>query len=173
MVKFFAVLFATCLLAVTFSASAAETKVMLSDVHICCKSCVSDIETHLKEVKGITYTVNKEGGTVALVAQDTASAQAGVDALATAGYHGKSDSKEVMMKDSAAPEGKVAKAEVSNIHNCCGKCTTAIEKAVKAVPGVKELTLKPKATTFEVTGDFDAKALAKALNDAGFQATVK
>jgi len=33
-------------------------------------------------------------------------------------------------------------------------------------------TAKPRSTTFEVTGDFHADALVKALNDAGFSAQV-
>lgn len=175
MKKFFAVALATVLFAASsFTAFGAETKVLVSDVHICCKACVGGIEKALKDVKGVKYTVDKDKGSVALVADDTASAQAALDALAGAGFQGKSDSKDVAMKDnSGAPAGKVATLEVSNIHNCCGKCTEAIDKAVKAVAGVKDTTIKAKQTTFTVTGDFEAKALVKALNDAGFHATVK
>jgi copper chaperone CopZ len=173
--KHVAVLFAVVLFAASsLSVSAAETKVLVSNVHICCKACVDGINKALTGVKGVKSTVDKDNGTVALVADDTASAQAAVDALEGAGYYGKTDSKDVVMKDtSGAPAGKVAKLEVSNIHNCCGKCTTAIDKAIKAVPGVKDTTAKAKVTEFTVTGDFEAKAVVKALNDAGFQATVK
>ena len=34
-------------------------------------------------------------------------------------------------------------------------------------------TAKPKADTFDVTGDFDAAELVKALNAAGFHVKVK
>ena len=173
--KHSSVLFAVVLFAATsFTTFAGETKVLVSNVHICCKNCVDGITKALADVKGVKADVSKEKGTVALTAESTESAQAAVDALAGAGYHGTTDSKDVMMKDnSGAPAGKVAKLEVSGIHNCCGKCNTAIEKAVKAVAGVKETTAKAKVTTFEVTGDFDAKAVVKALNDAGFHAMVK
>ncbi|HLX60239.1 MAG TPA: cation transporter [Planctomycetota bacterium] len=161
-------------IASTMSAFSAETKVVVSDMHICCKSCVAAIDKTLKDVKGVKYTVDQSKDSVTLMADDTASAQAAVDALAGAGFQGKSDNKDVAMKDnSGAPDGKVAKLEVSNIHNCCGKCTEAIDKAVKGVTGVKESTVKPKVNSFTVTGDFEAKALVKALNDAGFHVTVK
>ena len=39
--------------------------------------------------------------------------------------------------------------------------------------GVTGDTARPRATTFEVTGDFDAAALVKALNAAGFSARVE
>ena len=41
------------------------------------------------------------------------------------------------------------------------------------VEGVKEDTAKAKQDTFEVTGDFDAEALVKALNAAGYHVKVK
>src|SRR6185295_2991863 len=109
-----------------------------------------------------------------ITAKDAASAQKAVDALAAAGYHGKTDNAEIVMKDnSGAPEGKVTRLEITGIHNCCDACTEDIEKAVKGVAGVKSDTAKAKVTTFAVEGDFDAKAVVKALNDAGFHATVK
>jgi hypothetical protein len=41
------------------------------------------------------------------------------------------------------------------------------------VDGVTADTATPGATTFEVTGDFPAAALVKALNAAGFSAQVR
>ena len=153
---------------------AAETKVVVSSMHICCKSCVEGINAALKPVADVTFQVDKGTESVSLTGKDSAAAQAAVDALAAAGFHGKTDSKEVVMKEaSGVPDGKVAKLEVSNIHNCCGKCTTAIEKAINTVPGVKSTTAKAKITTFTIEGDFEAKAVVKALSDAGFHATVK
>ncbi len=153
---------------------AGETTVVVSHVHLCCKSCVDGVTQALKDVADVKFVIEKDTEKVTLTAKDNASAQAAVDAMAGAGYQGSTDSKDVVMKDnSGAPEGKVKKLEVSNIHNCCGKCTTAIEKAIKSVPGVASTTAKPKITSFSVEGDFDAKAVVKALNDAGFHATVK
>jgi copper chaperone CopZ len=62
---------------------------------------------------------------------------------------------------------------VSGVHNCCGACCKAIKNVVKQVNGVTGDTAAPKKDTFEVTGNFDAAELVKALNDAGFHVKIK
>src|SRR2546421_578751 len=56
---------------------------------------------------------------------------------------------------------------LSDVHICCAKCVTAVQDVLSKVDGVKENTVKAKATSFTVTGDFDAKALADAFQKAG------
>ena len=70
------------------------------------------------------------------------------------------------------PQGKVKLLKVSGIHNCCWPCCQAIKGAIKTVAGVTGDTATSEATAFEVTGDFDAAELVKALNAAGFNAQV-
>jgi periplasmic mercuric ion binding protein len=70
------------------------------------------------------------------------------------------------------PHGKVNSLRISGIHNCCGPCCDAIKEAIATVDGVTGDTAKPASTTSEVTGDFHAAALVKALNDAGFSGQV-
>ncbi len=62
---------------------------------------------------------------------------------------------------------------VTGIHNCCNSCNNAIKGVLQKVDGVKENTATAKKDSFEVTGDFDAAELIKALNDAGFHVKVK
>ncbi len=71
------------------------------------------------------------------------------------------------------PTGKVKSLSLTNLHNCCGACTKAIKTAVKSVAGVSGDTAKPKEADFEVTGDFDAAELVKALNTAGFHVQIQ
>jgi copper chaperone CopZ len=55
----------------------------------------------------------------------------------------------------------------------CGNCTAAVTKALQSVPGVKKakVTLDPGGA--EVKGrDFDEAALLKAVQDAGFEASL-
>lgn len=52
---------------------------------------------------------------------------------------------------------------------CCGKCVTAVEKAVKSIAGVTSHTAEKNVETFTVEGDFSTKELAEALNKAGFE----
>jgi mercuric ion binding protein len=152
----------------------AETKVELKGVHLCCGACVKAANDILKQVDGVKGACDAKGKKITITATDDQAAQKALDALAAGGFHGDTGSKEVAIKDdSGATEGKVKKATVSGIHNCCGQCTGGIKRALKNVEGATANTLKPKETTFEVTGDFDAAELVKALNKAGFHVKVE
>jgi periplasmic mercuric ion binding protein len=151
----------------------AETKIELK-THLCCPQCVTAVGTILKGVDGVTGKCDQKASTVTIAAKDDATAQKAVDALAAGGFHGDTGSKTVTIKDDSGVEkGKVKSLTITNIHDCCGRCNTAIKAAVAKVDGVKADTATAKKDTFEVTGDFDAEAVIKALNDAGFHAKVK
>jgi periplasmic mercuric ion binding protein len=147
--------------------------VELTGVHLCCQGCVNAADAALMSVEGVKSRCDMENGTVALTAGDDAAAQKALDALAAAGFYGSTDNQKLTMKAvSDVPQGKVKSLKVSGIHNCCGLCCAAIKKAIATVGGVTGDTAKPRETTFEVIGDFDAAALVKALNAAGFSAQV-
>ena len=55
----------------------------------------------------------------------------------------------------------------------CEGCVDAFQEAIKTVKGVTGDTATAKVTTCEVTGEFDAAELVKALNKAGFHVKVK
>lgn len=156
------------------SSARAEVKVELKGVHLCCGACVKAVGNILKGVDGVQGKCDPKGKTVTITAPDAKTAQKAVDALAAGGFHGKTGQKDVAVKDdSGATKGKVKSATVTGIHNCCGNCNKAVQAAIKKVDGVQGNTAKAKAKTFEVTGDFDAAELVKALNDAGFHVKVK
>ena len=75
--------------------------------------------------------------------------------------------------DSGVTPGKVTKLTVAGVHNCCGACNRAIKDTVKKVDGVKSDTARPRASSFTVSGNFDAAELVKALNAAGFHVKVQ
>jgi len=152
----------------------AETKVELTNVHLCCGACVSAANKILKGVEGVTGTCDQNGKKITITAPDDATAQKALDALAAGGFHGETGSKTLTIKDdSGATSGKVSKLKVVAIHNCCPACTRDIKKALKKVDGVKEDTAVPRKNSFEVTGDFDAAQVIKALNEAGYHAKVE
>ena len=156
------------------AAALAETKVEVKDVHLCCPACVKGVGKALKDVEGVKGACDREAKTVTLTATDDASAQKGIEALAAAGFHGKLETKAVHFpRDSGATKGKVTSLTLTGIHNCCGACNTAVKKAVKKVNGVTGDTAKPKSDTFEVTGDYEAMDLIRALHEAGFHVKVK
>jgi copper chaperone CopZ len=154
-------------------AARADTTVELKGVHLCCPACTKAVSDILKK-EGATGKCDKDAKTVTITAKDDAAAQKALDALAAGGFSGETDNKDLKIKeDSGVEKGKVKSLTVTGVHNCCGACCKAIKETVKKVDGVKGDTAKPKMDTFEVTGDFDAAELVKALNTAGFHVKVK
>ena len=155
-------------------ATRTEIKVELTGVHLCCQGCVNAVDAALRNVEGVNSHCDMENGTVTFTAGDAAAAREALDSLAAAGFYGSTDNQNLAMKPVGnVPQGKVNSLRVSGIHNCCGPCCDAIKGAIATVDGVTGDTAEPRATTFEVTGDFHAAALVKALNDAGFSAQVE
>jgi periplasmic mercuric ion binding protein len=152
----------------------AETKIELKGVHLCCPGCVKAAATILKGVEGAQGKCDIKTKTITITASDDKTAQAALDALAAGGFHGETGNDELKIKDdSGAGAGKVKSVSVTGAHNCCGACCKAIKQTVKKVDGVTADTAKPKAESFEVTGDFDVAELVKALNAAGFHVKVQ
>jgi copper chaperone CopZ len=149
----------------------AETKVEVKKTHVCCRQCVTAVAKVLDKA-GVKGSANQESGTISFTAADDKAAQKVLDDLAAAGFHGDTGNKEVNIKDdSGAKDGKVTTLTLKGAHNCCGQCNTAIKKAIKSVSGVESEDAKPKGETITVKGNFDAKALIKSLNEAGFHVT--
>lgn len=163
-----------CLLLALGVTAQAETKVELSNVHLCCGACVSAAKKILKGVEGVQGTCDQTGKKITFTAPDKETAQKALDALAAGGFHGATGNKDLAIKeDSGASAGKVTKIKVVGIHNCCNSCTRDIKNALKKVDGVKDNTATPRKNSFEVTGDFDATQVIKALNEAGYHAKIE
>jgi mercuric ion binding protein len=156
------------------AAALAETKVELKGVHLCCNACEKGVATALKGQDGVKAVCDRDTRTVAITAADDATAQKALDALTDAGYFGTVESQTLVIRPvSNLPAGKVKSLGLNNTHNCCGACGKAIKKAVASVAGVSGDTVQPRTANFEVSGDFEAAAVVKALNDAGFQVKVR
>jgi copper chaperone CopZ len=156
-------------LTLAFSARAADVKI--SEVHICCKKCVTGIEKAVGKVDGAKPEVDKDAGTITLTASDNETLQKAVDELTKAGYFGKSsdDAIKVRGRTGATRTGtQVQKLEIEGLHLCCDKCVKGVNEAIKDVPGVKANTAVKEAKTFEITGDFNDHDLFAALHKAGF-----
>ena len=164
--------FASCLAVLLAAASAnAEVKVTLSGVHLCCGGCVKGAEAALKDVEGASAECSREKQAVTVTAADDATAKKALLALRKAGYYGKSDSKTLAIPTiKKLPEGKVETMTLAGFHNCCGSCARSLKETASGVDGVKEVTVKKKQLV--ATGEFDAAALIKAMNEAGFSVRV-
>ena len=156
--------------------AAADAKVELKSVHMCCPGCAEEVEAILTKVEGVSgVAVDQETTTARFTAADATAAQRALDALAAGGFHGDAGGAKgfAFKDDSGVKAGKVKSLTVSGFHNSCPGCVKSFRAAIKDVPGVSGASVKSRVTTCEVTGDFDAAELVKALNKAGFHVKVK
>ena len=152
---------------------AADVSVKLSDVHLCCQSCVDGAQKAIAPVSGVKADISLDDEIITLTGPDTASLQKATDALVAAGYFGTSSDPSVKVVAATGAKGqKVQTLKIEGVHLCCGKCAAAVDKAVKSVPGVNADTAKKNAKSFEVTGDFNDQAVFDALQKAGLTGKV-
>jgi len=159
---------ASAVLALTLAAAHADSSVKLSDVHLCCQSCVKGVDKAVAKVPGVTAKSDMDDKTVSLTGPDTATVQKAVDALVAAGYYGKSSDDSIKVSaDTGAKDEKVQSLKVEDTHLCCGSCVKAVNKALGGVSGVSGNDAKKGATSFTITGDFNEKDAMAALQKAG------
>jgi mercuric ion binding protein len=155
-------------LALAFSAGAADVSATITDVHICCPSCVKGAEKAVANIDGLKARVDKDAKTVTLSGPDTATVQKGADALVAAGFFGKcSDASVKLNAETGAKNQTVQTIKIEGLHLCCGKCVKSVNDALGTVPGVTGNTAAKGAKTFEVTGNFNDKDVFDALQKAG------
>jgi len=151
-------------LSMALVAHAAESKVTLTDVHNCCKSCANGINKAVNSVPGATATIEKS--TVTITAKSEADVKKATAALVKAGYFGTG------AEVASASDAKVKSATVSGVHLCCGKCVDAFNKAAKE-GGATTTDATKGAASVKVEGDFSHKDLQTALNKNGFAGSIK
>lgn len=162
------IIFTIIVLALAISARAAEVTVTITDVHLCCQSCVKGVAKAVADVGGLTATADQDAGTVTLTGPDTATVQKGADALVAAGFFGKCSEATIKLNaETGAKNQKVQSIKIEGVHLCCGKCVKAVNEVLGTVPGVTGNTAAKGANSFEVTGDFNDKDVFDALQKAG------
>jgi copper chaperone CopZ len=150
------------------SARAEDVTAKITKVHLCCDGCVAGVQKAVGTVPGVTATVTKGSGAVALTGPDKETVQKAADALVAAGYFGKSADDTIKVANETGAKGdKVQSLKIEGVHLCCGKCVKSVDDALKTVPGFKAHTAEKGAKTFEVTGDFNDKDVFAALQKAG------
>ena len=156
--------------AMTFAPSGLADTVKLSDVHLCCKACVKGVERALSKTKGVSSEIDAKAGQVTLTGSEVDLKKA-LGAISRGGFSGRSDGK-LKVPTAKAKAGKVKSAKIVGVHLCCGKCVKGVQKALSSVSGVSGNTVKNKAKSFDVTGDFEPQAVLDALAAAGFNGRV-
>src|SRR5262245_39962450 len=84
----------------------ADTSTKITDVHLCCSSCVKGVEKAVADVKEVTVAVDKDAGTVTLTGPDKATVQKAANALVAAGYFGKSSDTDIKLPNDTGAKGK-------------------------------------------------------------------
>ena len=159
--------------AFAFAAGAAEKTLKISDVHLCCKSCVTGVQKAVAEVPGASASADQDAGTVTLTGPDMATLKKAAEEMIKAGYFGKSEDKTVNLVDETGAKGeKVQTLKIEGVHLCCGKCVKAVDQSLKSVAGVKGHTATKGAASFEVTGDFNDKEVFTALQKEGLSGRI-
>ena len=152
--------------------------VIVKNVHICCGACVKAVDGSLKDVTGVTNAkADTKSKIVSFTAEDDKAAEAGIKALAKAGFHGAAthDSKKLDFPDSGAKKGdKSNSITLNGVHLCCGGCKSTVQKAFRGLKGVLDLKCDSRAKTVALTGiEIDVVAAVAALNKAGFHGSLK
>src|SRR4051812_33501301 len=155
-------------LALSFSVRASEVSTKLSDVHLCCQSCVKGVDKAVAKVGGVTAVSDMDARTVSLTGPDTATVQKAVDALVAAGYYGKSSDDSIKINaETGVKDQKVQSVQLEGVHLCCGKCVKSVNTALSSVSGVTTNTATKGAASFTISGDFNDKEAVAALQKAG------
>ncbi|MDI1223880.1 MULTISPECIES: heavy metal translocating P-type ATPase [Acinetobacter] len=119
-----------------------------------CASCVSRIETALKKVDGVTQaSVNLATERADITSNISIDRQALINAIEHAGYDVIDETTELSI------DGMT-----------CASCVSRVEKALKAVPGVKEANVNLATERATITGTANVAALIAAIDKAGYDA---
>jgi copper chaperone CopZ len=176
MMRFVMLTVVTSVLVSAVPAGAAEVKVELKKVHMCCEGCTKAVATILQKVPGVIgVAIAQKTNTARFTAADDQATQRALDTLAQEGFHGDTGGAKgyAFKDDSGVKPGTVKTLMVTGFHNSCGGCVKAFREAIKDVKGVTGDSLKAKVSSAEVTGAFEAAELVAALNKGGFHVKVK
>ena len=131
-----------------------DLKMSLQIKGMSCASCVSRIETALKKVNGVTNaSVNLATERAEITSGTPIDREALIKAVEHAGY-----------------EVADAATELSIDGMTCASCVSRVEKALKAVPGVKEANVNLATERATITGTANVAVLIAAIDKAGYDA---
>jgi len=149
-------------------------KIEVKNMHLCCGGCEGAAKGAIEAGGGKEVTTDKASKTLTFTAANEKVAQAALDKLGAAGFHGEVDKPYSIKDDSGtvlppkAKPVKLSSGTFKGAHNCCEACNKALKEAIKGVEGVESDDAASKGASFTVKGAFDPAALVKAVNAAGY-----
>ncbi len=147
--------------------------VSVKGVHLCCGGCQEIADAALSDVEGVSdISCDLNTKVISFKAENDKAAEAGIKALAEAGFFGTAthDAKKLKYPESGAKEGTTSNSIVlTGVHLCCTACVTASQDALKDVKGVTLIDIDRNERTIKLTGDtIGVPEAIAALNKAGF-----
>ncbi|PRE15967.1 heavy metal translocating P-type ATPase [Burkholderia multivorans] len=146
-----------------------------------CGGCTGRVQRALAGVPGVVdATVDLERQAATITARETVEPARLVDAVGAAGYRATvrgavagSDAMAAQAKQDARP-GAAATVLLDIDGMTCASCVSRVEKALAKVPGVTHasVNLATERATVEASADVSAARLAKAVEQAGYRATL-
>ena len=162
-----------CLFSLSAVTAVQAETVTIKGTHLCCGGCRDGAEEALSDVDGVAE-INCDLNTkvIAFEAASVKAAQAGIAALAKAGFYGQAAFGKQPLKFPASGVKKSTKSNsfvLGGLHLCCKSCVTGSQKALANVKGVSVIDIDRNEKTIKLTGDgiHVLEAIA-ALNKAGF-----
>lgn len=151
--------------------------VSVSNVHLCCNSCIAAVEEALTDVKGVQdVAADPNTKTVRFTAADNTAAEAGIAALAKHGFFGKAKhgDKPLAFPSTGAKKGdKTNQIVLHGVHLCCGACVKGAQKSLENVPGLSEILVDRAGGKITLKGaGMETVKIFDALNAGGFYATL-
>lgn len=152
--------------------------VHVKGVHLCCGGCLGIADAALSDVDGVSkISSDMNAKVITFSVADQKTADAGIKALAKAGFFGTAtlDKKPLKYPASGAKKDQKSNSFVlQGVHLCCTSCVTASQKALENVDGVTLIDIDRNEKTIKLTGSSISipKAVA-ALHKAGFGCRVQ
>lgn len=156
------------------AAAAPRTSIVqVKGVHLCCGGCLGIADDALSEVDGVSAASSDlNTKVITFTVADQKSAEAGIQALAKAGFFGTATLDKMPLKypESGAKQGEKSNSFVlQGIHLCCTSCVTASQKALEDLDGVTLIDIDRNEKTIKLTGSsIGVPEAVAALNKAGF-----
>lgn len=152
--------------------------VTVRGIHLSCDACVMHSQSSLKEVAGISDAkADLNNRSITFQAKDEKSAQAGINALAEAGFFGKAA---LGNKDLTFPDHGLKKGErrdsitFSKVHLSCGACRKSAHEALTKLDGLNSMEIDPAEGTIKLTGaSLSVVDAIELIQKAGFRPQLK
>jgi len=161
-----------------FAGSLFAGEVAVTNVHVCCDSCVTAVDEALTDVTGVSNaSADKGTKTIRFTAKDDKAAEAGIQALAKHGFFGqaKHAGKKLDFPSAGAKKGeKSNQIDLYGVHLCCGACVKGAKEALEKVDGVSTIDVDRAAGRITLKGaGMEITKAIEALNIGGFYGTLK